>query len=204
MTLNNSILCVAGTTHIDKFLLMQSYPEEDDSGQQVLESYQSRGGNAGNNCSVLAQIFPNDDHDVIFLGAIAQDQYEFIRNDFDSNGVQMSKYCPVRPGSQGPEPIVILSKANGSRTVFFNAGNLNPLTLDEFILAITKKKENTNFSWIHFEGRHNVSEMLHYLQNSTNMNSKISLEIESRNNIEIDSIIGLADVVFIGPDHVNK
>ena len=137
--INNSVLCVAGTAHIDKFLLMQSYPEEDDSGQQVLESYQSRGGNAGNNCSVLAQIFQNNQ--VIFLGAIAQDQYEFIRNDFGVNGVEMSKHCPIRQGLQGPEPIVILSKTKGSRTVFFNAGNLNPLTLDEFSFATKAHNE---------------------------------------------------------------
>ena len=68
----------------------------------AIESYQCRGGNASNNCTVLAQIFPPGK--IIFLGAFsdAQNQYEFIRNDFEENGVNISKYCPIRKHTSWP------------------------------------------------------------------------------------------------------
>ena len=68
----------------------------------AIESYQCRGGNASNNCTVLAQIFPPGK--IIFLGAFsdAQNQLGFIRNDFEENGVNISKHCPIRKHTSWP------------------------------------------------------------------------------------------------------
>ena len=91
------ILCV-GLVCIDKFLLVKSYPEED-SDQPALEAYKSRGGNASNNCTVLAQFLPEK---VIFLGALAQEQCQFIQDDFKINNIKVSECCPVRKNVAWP------------------------------------------------------------------------------------------------------
>ena len=93
--MKNSILCV-GLVCIDKFLLVKSYPEED-SDQPALEVYQCRGGNAANNCTVLAQLLP--EQQVVFLGSLAQQedhQFQFILKDFEANNIKVSEYCPLR------------------------------------------------------------------------------------------------------------
>ncbi len=55
---------------------------------------------------------------------------------------------------------MISSLATGSRTIIFDPGNLQPLTLEEFQCAL--KDANDTFSWIHFEARPNVREMLDF------------------------------------------
>ena len=89
---------------------------------------------------------------------------------------------------------MILSQDTGSRTIIFNPGNLEALTLNEFIPVLTNK----NYSWIHFEARPHVEEMLKYLQ-KINSKIKISLEIE-KIDMGYESLIELANVVIIGKD----
>ena len=89
---------------------------------------------------------------------------------------------------------MILSQETGSRTIIFNPGNLEALTLNEFIPVLS----NQNYSWIHFEARPHVEDMLKYLL-KTNTKIKISLEIE-KINMGYESLIELANVVFIGKD----
>ena len=58
---------------------------------------------------------------------------------------------------------MILSQSNGSRTIIFNPGTLNPLNLEEFKTAFENGREK-KYSWIHFEARPHVQEMLQYLR----------------------------------------
>ena len=90
-------------------------------GTRHLFSY---GGNAANNCTVLAQILK----DVTFLGTLPKpifgNQYEFVVNDFKANNVKVSECCPIRHGDSWPEAVVIISKESGSRTIIYNPGTL--------------------------------------------------------------------------------
>ena len=98
----SSILCV-GLVCIDKFLVVKSYPDED-SDQQALEVYKSRGGNANNNCTVLCQILDPMQYKVTFLGVFPNDDIDtdFILDDFDKHGIIVSQHCLFRNGSTWP------------------------------------------------------------------------------------------------------
>lgn len=85
MEKSSKILCV-GLVCIDKFLVLDSFPQED-SDQPAIEAFQARGGNASNNCTVLTQLLPKP-HQVTFLGTFPKPQfgnlYDFVVNDFKS------------------------------------------------------------------------------------------------------------------------
>ena len=117
---NESVLFV-GLVCIDNFFVVEKYPEED-SDQPASEAFKARGGNAANNCTVLAQIL----RDVTFLGTLPKptfgNQYEFVVNDFKTNNVKVSECCPIRHGDSWPEAVVIISQESGSRTIIYNPG----------------------------------------------------------------------------------
>ena len=96
----NPVLCV-GLVCIDKFLVLDSYPIED-SDQPAIEAYQARGGNAANNCTVLAQILPN----IEFLGTLPKpkfgNQYDFVLQDFKECKIQLNTQCPIRLNCEWP------------------------------------------------------------------------------------------------------
>ena len=64
-----SVLCV-GLVCVDKFFVVKQYPQED-SDQPIQEAFYARGGNAANNCTVLAQCVKT----VEFLGTLPKPQY---------------------------------------------------------------------------------------------------------------------------------
>jgi hypothetical protein len=56
------------------------------------------------------------------------------------------------------EATVINSLATGSRTIIFNPGSQEPLTADEFELAVINSGQD--YAWIHLEARPHVQEMV--------------------------------------------
>ena len=94
------VLCV-GLVCIDNFFVVDRYPKED-TDQPASQAFKACGGNAANNCTVLAQFLPN----VTFLGTLPKptygNQYDFVINNFRNNGVKVSEDCPVRHGSEWP------------------------------------------------------------------------------------------------------
>ena len=77
----------------------------------ALEAYKSRGGNASNNCTVLAQFLPEK---VIFLGALAQEQCQFIQDDFKINNIKVSDCCPIRKNMSWPGTAFNLKSTNNN------------------------------------------------------------------------------------------
>ena len=94
------VLCV-GLVCIDNFFVVDTYPKED-TDQPASQAFKAPGGNAANNCTVLAQFLPN----VTFLGTLPKptygNQYDFVINEFRNNGVKVCENCPVRHGSEWP------------------------------------------------------------------------------------------------------
>ena len=193
---NKPVLCV-GLVCIDNFFVVEKYPEED-SDQPASKAFKARGGNAANNCTVLAQIL----QDVTFLGTLPMptfgNQYEFVFNDFKANNVKVSENCPIRHGASWPEAVVILSQESGSRTIVYNPGEQEPLKASEFALAL--ESIPSYFKWIHFEAQTFVKDMLSYLRSDRNAESTIiSIEIEKANQ-GFECLIPYGDVIFISKD----
>ena len=193
---SESVLFV-GLVCIDNSFVVEKYPEED-SDQPASEAFKARGGNAANNCTVLAQIL----QDVTFLGTLPRptfgNQYDFVINDFKANNVKVSESCPIRYGASWPEAVVIISRESGSRTIVYNPGEQEPLKASEFALALESMP--SYFKWIHFEARTFVKDMLCYLHSDRNAESTIlSIEIEKANQ-GFESLIPYGDVIFISKD----
>ena len=99
----SNVLCV-GLVCLDRFLIVNSYPDED-SDQQAKQAFLARGGNAGNNCTVLSQILGPGN--VTFLGTFPRsklclNQFEFVLQDFKENGVRVHPGRPVREDTPWP------------------------------------------------------------------------------------------------------
>ena len=119
------VLCV-GLVCIDKFLVLESFPQED-SDQPALEAYQSRGGNASNNCTILAQLVPK----VEFLGTFPKprfgNQYDFVIQDFRDCKIELNTQCPMRQNFDWPgkkfkiEVVTYLSNLDFYQTCFFRS-----------------------------------------------------------------------------------
>jgi sugar/nucleoside kinase (ribokinase family) len=97
---------IVGLVCIDKILVVDKYPEED-TDLPAIEAYQARGGNAGNNCTVLVQFLQQQQQqNVEFLGTLPKpefgNQFDFVNSDFEKYGIKVSKHCPLRIGDSWP------------------------------------------------------------------------------------------------------
>ena len=92
---------VVGLVCLDRFLWVEQYPQED-SDLPAKKSWMARGGNAANNCTVLAQYLTS----VEFLGTLPKPKYgnqlDFILKDFAEHNIKLSHCCPIRHEASWP------------------------------------------------------------------------------------------------------
>jgi ketohexokinase len=110
--------------------------------------------------------------------------------------------CPKHFGHSTPNSYIILNSKTGSRTILHTNLGLPEVTFEDF-----KKINILNYSWIHFEGRPNLSCIHNMILSVSNVSDTdavkkptISLEMEkiSRN---FDEILPLVDVVFVSKEY---
>ncbi|KAL1124539.1 hypothetical protein AAG570_001165, partial [Ranatra chinensis] len=155
-----------------------------------------RGGNASNNCTVLAQL----GSDCEFFGSVSNTVFwQFIKKDFEKYSIDI-QHCIMHENKEFPLSTVIINLKNGSRTIVHSNKQWPEITFEDFI-----KLNMSDYSWIHFEGR-NIDELLKMMVYVSDYNSngclspvKVSLEIEKPNS-DLLNLAPLADVVFIGKD----
>lgn len=100
-----------------------------------------RGGNASNNCTVLAQLGISCE----FLGCISTAvMFEFVVADMIARGIRYSN-CP-RHDCDVPLSSILLNSATNSRTIIHSNPNMPILTAEDF-----KRVNLNNYRWIHFE-----------------------------------------------------
>ncbi|KAL7641722.1 UNVERIFIED_CONTAM: hypothetical protein RMT77_007595 [Armadillidium vulgare] len=190
------ILCV-GLVVVDIVTELDHYPEED-SDNRCHKLWRQRGGNASNNCTVLAILGANP----YFCGTISDsDEKKFIEEDFKNYGVEIG-YSVVVEGTDCPRSCVLTSLSTGSRTIVHYNKNLRELKLEEFCSI-----DLSQFSWINFEGR-NVSEVKQMISVVRDYNKKVSKEEEITISVELEKakeemndLISLGDIVFLSKEY---
>ncbi|XP_049535496.1 ketohexokinase-like [Anopheles darlingi] len=137
---NKKILCV-GLCNIDIIQTCATYPKED-SDQRCQSSRWQRGGNASNNCTVLANLGA----DCELLASFSDSaQFQFALDDLRRRRIQFA-HCTFHRDTEVPLSTVWLSLATGTRTIVHSNPNLPELTVNDFA-----KCNLEEYGWIHFE-----------------------------------------------------
>jgi len=191
------VLC-CGLACLDDISVLPYFPQED-SDQRCVDQRWQRGGNASNNCTVLAELQQRCE----YLGTLARSpQLAFIVEDFKSTGINIDNVV-YHDNCDFPSASIIINSSNGSRTIIHSNKNLPELKLDEF-----KALDLTKYKWIHFEGRNvdEVRKMLQYLKDFNKSVTErgghalpVSVELEKTKH-NLLQLADLADVVFVGKD----
>ncbi|PVD36335.1 hypothetical protein C0Q70_03314 [Pomacea canaliculata] len=190
-----------GLVCLDIIKVVSDFPRED-TDQRCLDCLWRRGGNASNSASVLSLLGASSE----FLGSFSAGPYlQFLQSDFKEYGISIT-HCPIYTETDSPVSVVIVNRKSGSRTILHTNKNLRELCFEDF------KKINVKdayYSWIHFEGRSNVSEikkMLLYLRehnDASNESNHIttSLEVEKPERYsELRGLMDLADYIFVSKE----
>uniref|UniRef100_A0A8D8EWK4 Ketohexokinase n=1 Tax=Culex pipiens TaxID=7175 RepID=A0A8D8EWK4_CULPI len=191
------ILCV-GLCNLDIIQVCDAFPEED-SDQRSLQSRWQRGGNASNDCTVLALLGA----DVELLATFADsDHFRFAaERDLERRGIATGN-CVRHEGCEIPLSTVWLSAATGSRTIVHSNPNLPELTVGDFGGC-----DLSEYSWVHFEGRRSASEIAKMIASITEWNERsedekkivISVDLEKPRDSNL-LLVPNVDVIFLGKD----
>jgi len=175
-------ILVVGVAALDIVNEVAAYPTED-AELRALDRRIVRGGNAANTLAVLGQL----GHTCAWAGTLGRDaEGAWVLKDLDHRGIDIEA-CVFHPQGSTPTSYVILSRANGSRTI------IHYRDLPELAAADFARIRLAGYDWIHFEGR-DSTETAAMLRDCVRRFPEIgvSLEIEKpRPGIE---------ALFIGPD----
>jgi ketohexokinase len=163
-----------------------TYPGED-TEVRALRQTRRRGGNVTNSLVVLSQM----GHACSWLGTLGDDpQGAAVLSDLDLNGVDRS-HCVRINGGMTPTSCVLLSRANGSRTIV-HYRDLPELTASQF-----RAIDPRGYDWVHFEGRESAetSAMFRDLLRRA-PGCRFSVEVEKPRPGVADLLIGPQMVLF--------
>ncbi|XP_050072122.1 ketohexokinase-like [Anopheles maculipalpis] len=193
-TTTKKILCV-GLCNIDIIQVCDTYPEED-SDQRCHTSRWQRGGNASNNCTVLANLGARCE----LLASFSDSKtFLFALEDLRERKIEFGQ-CVYHRDKHVPLSTVWLSLATGTRTIVHSNPDLPELTLEDF-----QKINLHEYAWIHFEGRRNtlaIVEMIDCIRSWNKHHAKVivSIEMEKPRHSNLDLLVDGVDVVFVGKD----
>ncbi|XP_028410180.1 ketohexokinase-like [Dendronephthya gigantea] len=189
-------LLVVGLACLDIINTVEHYPQEDEDMRALSQRWQ-KGGNAANASEVLSQTLDTCCELLCSLNEGIEGQY--VSEELRNRGVLIEN-CPVKKNCGFPTSCVLVNEVTGSRTIVHSRNNLPELEFKDFDII-----DLSLYSWIHFEGRRNVDEIIKMirkvenLKKEENLRIKISVEIEKKRP-ELRALFDQADVVFIGKD----
>ncbi|KFB35013.1 AGAP002483-PA-like protein [Anopheles sinensis] len=172
--MEKKILCV-GLCNIDIIQICDTYPVED-SDQRCQSSRWQRGGNASNNCTVLANLGARCE---LLASFSDSNTFQFALDDLRKRQIAFD-HCVYHRNTEMPLSTVWLSLATGTRTIVHSNPNLPELTKDDFV-----KIDFAEYEWIHFEGHSKIT---------------ISVELEKPRSSNLDLLTEGIDYVFVGKD----
>jgi len=182
MTEQRRRILVVGVAALDTINEVADYPTED-AELRALDRRIVRGGNAANTLAVLGQL----GHACAWAGTLGKDaEGAWVLKDLDRRGIDTGS-CVFHPQGSTSTSYVVLSRANGSRTI------IHYRDLPELSAADFARIPLAGYDWVHFEGR-DPKEIRAMLRDCVRRfpETRVSLEIEKpRPGIE---------TLFMGPD----
>ncbi|XP_058449872.1 ketohexokinase-like isoform X2 [Malaya genurostris] len=189
-------LCV-GLCNLDIIQVCEQFPLED-SDQRSTKSWWQRGGNASNNCTVLALLGAKCELLATFSDS---EHFLFAIRDLQRRGIS-TENCVFHEGREIPLSTVWLSANSATRTIVHSNPNLPELTVDEFRRCNLKC-----YSWIHFEGRRSVDEIAKMIDTIKQWNKtrespdRITVSVDLEKPRDSNSqLIPNVDIIFLGKD----
>jgi ketohexokinase len=191
-------ILVVGLACLDIINTVDRFPQEDEDIRALSQRWQ-KGGNAANTAVVLTQTLDTSCELLCSLNSGIEGQY--VKAELQKRGVLIEN-CPVNKNCGFPTSCVLINALSGSRTIIHARNDLPELELTDF-----DRLDLSSYSWIHFEGRRNVAEMIKMVKKVRNFRTgqklqiKISIELEKQRDSElIRPLLNQADVIFIGKD----
>ncbi|XP_062565959.1 ketohexokinase-like isoform X5 [Armigeres subalbatus] len=190
------ILCV-GLCNLDIIQVCENFPLED-SDQRSNHSRWQRGGNASNDCTVLALLGAKCELLATFSDS---EHFGFAIRDLESRGIDIGN-CVFHRSCEVPLSTVWLNAASGSRTIVHSNPNLPELTVEDF-----ERCDLREYSWIHFEGRRSATVIAIMISRIKSWNEQcdqseritVSVDLEKPRDSNL-LMIANANVVFLGKD----
>jgi len=182
-------ILAVGIATLDIVNVVPSYPAED-SEVRALSQRISRGGNATNTLVVLSQL----GHRCSWAGVLAEDSgLPHILEDLSAFSIGL-RYCRRESSGRNPTSYILLSRANGSRSI------VHYRDLREFGQADLEGVDLTAFDWVHFEGRavEETEQMLRHVRRQR-PDLPLSLEVE-KPRARIERLFGYPDVIMFSQD----
>lgn len=228
--LRGTVLVVGGV-YVDIINLVEAFPEED-TACRSLSTTKTRGGNAANTAVVLSQLFRGTSNTqtqseasvggesisaarctgshalaVEWLGLVPSVSHldsAFALAALNAEGVQTARAEEAGGEAGQPTAYILVSAANGSRTIVSTRNGLRELSPTHFARTIAEKPEHT--CWCHLECRE-MPAVLHMARafakhrtaDSPSSPALLSVEIEkpSMKPSGLLPLLALCDVVFL-------
>lgn len=192
-----------GIVALDYITFVEEYPNEDEE-VYAEEYYLSRGGNAANSATVSGLLGGQAE----FFGIMVKNRdFDFIKDDFKQSNVHSENVVVLDPSNHKPPVTFIwVSKKTGSRTILADFKNLTELKGNDF-----QRLDLTNYKWVHFEGRENVSDIIQMIEAIEIFNEgkeqadkvRVSVEIEPPRSLrpKLQALFDKADYLFVSKDY---
>ena len=175
------VICV-GIATLDLVNQGEQYPAEDSEVRALAQS-RRMGGNAANTAVVLAQLGIR----AFWVGNLAEST-PIVDQSFSRHGVDASLAVRI-PGGVMPTSYILLSEANGSRSIV-HYRDLPEYSAEKFL-----ELDLRGFDWVHFEGRA-IDQLVPMLWRARGMcGLPVSLEVEKPRD-GIEDLFGQADLLL--------
>ena len=191
-------ILVVGLACLDIINTVDRFPQEDEDIRALSQAWQ-KGGNAANTAAVLAQTLDTTCEILCSLNEGIEGQY--VKDELQKRRVLIEN-CPVNKNCGFPTSCVLINSVSGSRTIVHARNNLPELQSTDL-----DRLDLSSYSWIHFEGRRNVDEIIKMIKKirdfsrERKLQIKISVELE-KERAELRQLLKTeADVIFIGKDY---
>lgn len=123
----------------------------------------------------------------------------FIEEDLIRHEIDFT-HCPKHKGHNSPNSYIILNSNSGSRTILHTNLGLPELTSEDFKASM----KPLNYSWIHFEGRPDLDEILVMIKTVKGICSErppnVSLELEKLGG-NFDPLLPFVDLIFVSKEY---
>ena len=190
-------ILVVGLACLDIVNTVDRFPQEDDDIRALSQCWQ-KGGNAANTAAVLAQTLGTRCEILCSLNAGIEGQH--VKDELQKRKVAVEN-CPVNRNCGFPTSCVLINSVSGSRTIIHARNDLPELQSTDF-----DRLDLSVYSWIHFEGRRNVDEIVKMIKKIKDFIRErkipitISVELEKK-RAELRKLFKAeTDVIFIGKD----